>query len=274
MKQLLAKTKGKAGKYFKVFKDDHIFELPETLSDAIEYDSDYKLDDEQWFKIKDFTNKEYCDELLKIEFLSTEYNSISQDDYKNISHFVSFDKGVYLYQKVTPYQLLRKRYIALDTSPRIIKSTSIIPIPNFVDACFKKDDNTLYFKKLSRVNTIFKGIDVIYREATDDETKTFLNNDIINLEDDFNSSKVKKANRKRIALAMDALNNFSKPDKKNILKYIGDYCAELKYDEKKSKYRISSEDDLKKLLFGIEQRYYTTLVGEEKRVANSILKLQ
>jgi len=74
---------------------------------------------------------------------------------------------------------------------------------------------------------------------------------------------------------MDTLNSFSKPDKKNILKYIGEYCSELKYDNKKSKYSISSEDDLKKLLFGIEQRYYTTKFGKkEKRVANSILKLQ
>jgi len=198
MKYLLAKTKGRTGQYFKVLKDDYIFELPETLSDAAEYNSDYNLDDEQWFKIDNFKDKEYCDELLKVEFVGTEYNSISQNDFKKISHFVSVDNGVYLYQKVTPYQLLEKRCILLGDSPSIINKISIIPIPNFVDACFKKDGNTLYFKKLSRVNTIFKGIDIIYREATDAETNTFLNNDFINLEDDFNFLKVKKANRKRI----------------------------------------------------------------------------
>ena len=35
-------------------------------------------------------------------------------------------------------------------------------------------------------------------------------------------------------------------------------------------FHVESEDDLKKLLYGIEQRYYTTKVGNEKRLANSI----
>jgi hypothetical protein len=32
----------------------------------------------------------------------------------------------------------------------------------------------------------------------------------------------------------------------------------------------SSDDELKFLLYGIEQRFYTTMFGQEKRLANSI----
>ena len=33
---------------------------------------------------------------------------------------------------------------------------------------------------------------------------------------------------------------------------------------------IGSEENLKQLMYGIEQRYYTTPIGNEKRLANSI----
>ena len=68
---------------------------------------------------------------------------------------------------------------------------------------------------------------------------------------------------------MKTLNELNEDDRKNIFSYIGDYCPELQIAE--SSFEIGSEDDMKKLLFGIEQRFYTTLVGGEKRIANSII---
>ena len=41
--------------------------------------------------------------------------------------------------------------------------------------------------------------------------------------------------------------------------YIESYCeAKLKFDGKTNKFKISTDDELKILLYGIEQRYYTT----------------
>jgi hypothetical protein len=37
--------------------------------------------------------------------------------------------------------------------------------------------------------------------------------------------------------------------------------------------RFLGEEELKKLLYGIEQRYYTTRQGGERRLANSITPL-
>ena len=36
-------------------------------------------------------------------------------------------------------------------------------------------------------------------------------------------------------------------------------------------FAVNSEDELKLLLYGIEQRFYTTLVGGERRIANSVI---
>jgi hypothetical protein len=272
MKHLIAKTKGAKGKYYKILTDNEIFNAP-NVSDSVKYNSDYKLDDGQWFHISEFSQESYMDAFLEKQFISTEYDNISQSQFRSLSHFVEIQSNEYLYQKITPTQLLRKRYIALDNKPRIVKETSLIPIPHTVDAYYKKDEDKLYFKKLTRITTIFKGIDSIYKEATEAETAQFLAEPFIKLENDFGAKNVKKANRKRIALAMNTLNTFKPKERKSIMNYIGGYCPALKYDKSTSAYSIESEDELKQLLFGIEQRYYTTPVGGEKRVANSVLAL-
>ena len=38
-------------------------------------------------------------------------------------------------------------------------------------------------------------------------------------------------------------------------------------------FEVGSENELKMLLYGIEQRFYTTPVGGEKRLANSVITL-
>lgn len=53
--------------------------------------------------------------------------------------------------------------------------------------------------------------------------------------------------------------------------YIHSYCEQkLTFDKENSKFEINSGDELKYLLYGIEQRFYTTPLGHEKRLANSV----
>ena len=63
-------------------------------------------------------------------------------------------------------------------------------------------------------------------------------------------------------------------DRNQILSYIHSYCEEkLKFDTENNKFEIKSDQELKFLLYGIEQRFYTTPIGKEKRLANSIQTL-
>lgn len=56
-----------------------------------------------------------------------------------------------------------------------------------------------------------------------------------------------------------------------MLLYIHSYCEEqLKFDAENNKLKIKSDQELKFLLYGIEQRFYTTLIGKEKRLTNSV----
>ena len=118
---------------------------------------------------------------------------------------------------------------------------------------------------------IFKGMAILYREATDQEVKVFLSNSFITLTDGFETDKVKKTNRKLIAQAVDQFSNMKQEDREKIFSYIKEYCPNLSVEDQQ--FAISSNKDLKMLLYGIGQRFYTTPVGDEQRVANSTITL-
>ena len=130
----------------------------------------------------------------------------------------------------------------------------------------------MYFQRLESISGIFKGIEELYREATMLEVVEFLDSEFITLKGDFEAAKVKTLNRKRIALARDILSGLCAEDKEMIISYIKVYCPDLSAEEQK--FTVSSDDDLKMLLYGIEQRYYTTPVGNEQRVASSTYPLK
>lgn len=270
MDYLIAKTKGRHGDYYKVMSDEEIFELPNNLNNTVEYDADHNLDEDSWFAITEFSEREYCIEFLTRRFISADYNQLPQADYTKIDFLCSYQTGVYFFQKISSKQLIRKKYFTLSDEPTLYENAPIIVINDYADAIYVKNEDTLYFKNLSSITTIFRGIDILYREATQEETQEFLDNDFIELADDFSADNVKKANRKRIALAMETLQKFKPREKKQIFTYIREYCEDLQFDENAENFSISNEEDLKKLLYGIEQRYYTTRIGNEKRLANSI----
>lgn len=276
MNYLLAKTKAKRGRkgdMFKVLSDVSVFKLPDDLNNPKEYDTNYKLEDDEWFAITGFSTKEYCIEILKKRFIATDYNEIQKVDYGSIDFLCSIQAGVYFFQKLSSSQIIKRDYISFNDEPKFVVNEPIIVIDNFPDAIYIKTTDILYFKKLTSITSIFKGIDELYKEATEKETEEFLANDFIKLDNNYSAEKVKPANRKRIAMAMETLKKFTPTEKKDMYSYIREYCDELNFDETNENFIISDEEELKKLLFGIEQRYYTTKLGNERRLANSVTTL-
>jgi hypothetical protein len=272
MNHLVAKTKGRKGDFFKILSDTSIFSLPDDLKNFKPYEPDYKLEDEEWFSIQDFSTKEFCIPFLRKMFISTEYPQIKVSEYVNIDYLCSIQDDKYFFQKMAANQLIKKKWFSVSNSPTLVKDEEIILINNFADAIYDKTNDVLYFKKLASISAIFKGIEILYREATYDETKQFLEFDFIKLAKGYNVDSVKTANRKRIAMAMDTLSKFTKDEKKSVFKYIHEYCKNLTFN--RNSFSIETEDDLKQVLYGIEQRYYTTPLGNEKRLANSITKIE
>ena len=276
MNYLIAKKKRTNNTYYLVLSQDElIYEIPADLLNIKNYDTNYKLEDDEWFGIQNFSNTDYCIPLLTQDFNSAELHQIGNTEYNKVKFFCSYqDEDDYCFQKFVYSNIISKKWITLNGEPVIKVNEPILILKPIPDAIYRKSTDTLYFKNLSDTKSIFPEIIELYKEATDDETEDFLNSDFINLNDGFDKTKVNTANRKRISMAIETLAKLKDEHKTQIHNYIKDYCPELDFSEEDNTFSVGSEDNLKNLIFGIEQRFYTTLVGSERRLANSISKLE
>ena len=276
MNYLLAEVKDRKAGLFKVMSDERsLFDMPD-LSDKQAYSPSYKLEDGEWYKLDDFSSRGYGNNLIgstldyKI-FDSTVYNQIAKRQYSKINYLCSKQDDYFLFQKMSPARLVYKKWFHISGEPTLEIDKPIMILNGSVDAVYDINGDSLYFKNIARIKSMFKGIEELYREATQDEVDAFLDHGFISLEETFTSDNVKTANRKRIAMAIDILSQFTEDDEKQIFQYIHSYCEDVPFNDET--FLISTENHLKMILYGIEQRYYTTLLGNEKRLANSILTL-
>lgn len=273
MNHLMVKIRKRGnGKYRKVMSEDNFFKLPEDLDNPIEYSPDHNLDEDSWFAISGFSTKAYCLDILKNDFNSVEIPQLAKIEIDKIDFIFSYqNKNEYYFQRVSKSHIINKKLLYLGDAFEFIENTKFVVINDIPDAIYIKNEDKLYFQKLTTITPIFKGVEELYKEATEEETKKFLEQSFLCVSKDFSSTKVKKANRKRIAMAINTLEDFNIEEKNEIFEYINNYCPDL--EKKDNSFVIKSNEDLKSLLYGIEQRYYTTPVKSEKRIANSVIIL-
>lgn len=278
MNQLLAKIKNRKQNFTKAFKkvidNKNCYSFPNNMQ-SIEYNPNTLLEDSQWYCISNFSQHEFCIDLLNDEnFDSADFDTLSRSEFSKIDYLCSYQDNNYFYfQKIRPSQLLFKKRILFSFGSNFtydVDNASIV-INSYPDAIYKKDEDTLYFQKLETISSIFKGIDILYKEATDEETNEFLNNDFISTPENLEVSKIGKASRKRVAMAITILNRFSDDEKREILEYTKQNSG-LKHEN--GSFKINNEEDIKKFVWGITERYYETPISRELRVANSVINLQ
>ncbi|HCZ8663466.1 hypothetical protein [Citrobacter sp. 50677481] len=273
MNNVFAKIKRlRKNPYFKLLSDCTLYSpVVVTNGNCVVYNPDHNLDEEVWFKIDSFSEQDYCLPILKIDFDSKEFLSLTKSQFSNISYIMAEQDGDFYFQKVTPSQMIRKKTISFGDAAVVENDENRLVINEFPDAVFFKETNRLIFKDLATISSIFKGIDILFKEATEEEVTQFLSESFINLSEEYNVNKVSKPNRKRVALAMDTLATLTPADKAGMLLYINNYCqANVIFNPLSGTFSINSDDELKLLLYGIEQRFYTTPFGQEKRLANSV----
>lgn len=273
MNHVLARVKRLTKKpFFKIVSNYTLYEkVHVNLDNCVVYSSDHNLDEDSWFKVEEFSEQAFCLDLLKADFDSKDYDNLNKNQFSKISYIFSVQDEDFYFQKITSSLFITKKFIGFGEVANIEEGKDRLIVNERPDAIYFKGPDVLIFRNLAAISGIFKGIDVLYREATQQETEDFLRKDFIGLKNNYDGSKVSKPNRKRIALAMDSLGKLSDQERVDILAYIGDYCSEkLNFVEATKKFEISTDDELKLLLYGIEQRFYTTLFGKEKRLANSI----
>jgi len=261
--------------YFKLISDCTLFKTMNiNVADCIPYDPDHNLDEDAWFKVEQFSQQTFCPQILTEPFDEKEYDELTAAQFSKISCLVSVQHGSFYFQKLTPSLFVRKKTLSFGESFKIEDDGKRIVVNDIPDAVYRPEQDVLIFRSLATISGLFPGIDQLYKEATNEEVEDFLVEPFIALANDYNVAKVSKPNRKRISLAMTTLETMSVEDKEGMLVYIDDYCSQkLTFDRLNSTFEISTDEELKLLLYGIEQRFYTTPFGHEKRLANSVMAL-
>lgn len=265
----------------KILSDNHIFpDFSYENLDFVTYDYDYHLDDDAWFQIENLKNQDFCPGFLDnlTLFDSKMFSEIKKEEIniEKIKYLVSCTNDALFFQKITGSLLLKKKHLLtiFRNGAQLCKPQDLLVIKDIPDAVYIIRDDRLIFRNLSSISSIFKGIGDLYREATNTEVQQFLEIDFIDLKEDFLSEKVSIPNRKRIALVQDRLNNMTLDQKQELLNYLAEYENNtLKFNADGSRVEISTDVELKHLLYGIDERYYTTLLGKEKRLANSVQRI-
>lgn len=276
MNYLIARKKRTNNTYYNIITEEHaeFYTIPDDLNPSRPFDNNYSLEEDEWFGIQNFTETEYCIPILQGEFNSAINNQIGNNEYRQVKFFCAYQSdNFYCFQKFSSGTLISRKWFNLTGEPTLKSEQPIFILKEIPDAVYVKDADTLFFKKLTDLKTIFPNIIDLYKEATDAQTETFLANDFINLDESYTTDMVKSANRKRIAMATETLANLDPGQRNEIHTYIRGYCPGLSFSEENSTFDIVNEEHLKLLIFGIEQRFYTTLVGNERRVANSISRI-
>ena len=242
------------------------------INSSIPYAPSAILEEGEWFYVSEASSQEYTNGLLNHELESVNFDSLGRQDFEAIDFLFVDEQGGLYFQKVSRTKLVaRKSVLCFGEEFRYEKNRQELVINDSPDAIDSRTEDRLYFRKLESITSIFKGIDQLFREATDEDVFDFLRNDFISLHSGYDVSDVKTPNRKRIALAKNTLERLTRTDRGRIFSYIGEYCLNLSHDN--GAFEIGTEDELKMLLYGIEQRFYTTPVGGEKRLANSVIPL-
>jgi hypothetical protein len=257
--------------FFKLISDYTLYEgVNVSAASCVAYSPDHNLDEDSWYKIEGFKNRDFCLDILKNNFDTKEYEELKKDKFSEIAYLFAIQGDNFYFQKVSPSLFITRKFIVFGEVAKVEQPENRLVIKPSPDAIYLQRSDTLVFRDLAGIASIFKGIDILFKEATKEEVNSFLAESFIKLKN-YGVDDVSKPNRKRIGLAMKTLSTMTPEDRTSLIPYINDYCKNtLTYDDASGKFIISEDDDLKQLIYGIEQRFYTTLISKEKRLANSV----
>ena len=277
--QILGKIKCKRNElgYRKLISvDDNVYEnITSLVQESLLYNPNTLLESKnQWYKLTEFSHNEFLNSNLNsIIESSASYSMLKHEEWGLLVYLLVInDNFIYIQGIGKNISVKKKKLFKISDGFQYDAQREEIIIKDIPDAIYDIGADTLYFQKLLSLTKIFPGIDSLYKEATDQEIKTFLKQSFIILKNSFSYSEVKTLNRKRIALLQGMMVDLSIEEKMRIISYIGEYCSSLKRVE--DAFEIGTEKDLKLLLYGLQERFYTTPIGDEKRIANSIIPIK
>ena len=266
MNELIGKVKSEY-KNILSQKDKILGSIDFSKVETIDFKPSHKLDDDEWFQIKNFSKQTFYIEQCDKNYSTASLSQLSNEEYKILSCLCIFQGNERHFQRITPALYVSKKTL-LDYSgqPKIVEHKQQIEIKSESDAIYFISKDILYFKNLGKIKSIFPGIEELHRVATQMEVDKFLAHKFIKLSD-YETKTVGTQNRKRIADIGAKFEKLSSDKKQKLIKYAKEKSG-LIVD--KDAFEIGSDVDLKKMIYAMDQRYYYADIYEEERIASSI----
>ncbi len=266
---IYGKVKKKNNLFRILASPNNIYSLEQIPDEAYEYDPGVLIEPEEFYKLSNFSGSEYASDFIKSEINSVDFNQITKEGLKKLSYICTVQDNFLFFQAISTSYYISKKWFSIEELT-LEEEKPIITINEKAEVIYDNIADVLYFKKLSTANRIFRGLDQLYREATAEESQEFLDSEFLDVTEDYTVDRISIPNRKKIALIKDILNQYNDIEKQAIYNYTQEY-GQVAYED--GKFKIETDNDLKHVLWGIEQRYYTTPIGGEKRVANSVITI-
>lgn len=241
-----------------------------TQLTKVTYTSAAVLQADEWFEVDLNTLPNVSDPLEKLNRqVNNSLPTISRIQYKDILYIVfkKSNEDYFYLQKILPSaKVYGKQLVSFSSQPDLIEQPIVI-VAEVPDAIYEISTKKLIFKKLDFLESIFTGLNTLFRTATTAEvTQFFQLGGLLAIDPLYTVDKVGIPNRKNIAKALDIYNSYTPQIQQSLHAYI--QTLGLPADAN-GKYIITDEQSLKNFAYAIQERFYTTQASMQDRLAQA-----
>ena len=276
---ILAKCK-REYKILKLKKEDinKLYQSPITeQTQLIEFNSEAKCEADEWLYIDLLNHKEEIITPFLDLFKSTaNLNTFDDDSFSSMDFLITKAKesNELILKKITKAKRLENISILQIKGRQVGPSAlKVINIPNGIELdgnidAYYDGNNRLYFKHFNKIHNIFKGIDIFYREANEEEVASFKNSACLELSG--YTREIGIRNLKMIAIIKDNPKiNLNQPEYiQQMISQAANFDA-ITLSVENNKFIINNESDLSQFLKLALGRFYINPLTDDKMLANT-----
>lgn len=243
------------------------------------FQPDYKLADDEWFYVVLNADDKALMAYIPTVESTADINNIIRNQYKDLAVLYLANKDSDGKIKIIFNRIFNKFYITskiflkfIDSGEAIVTTEeNVVEFNSNVDAYWDGNSSKLYFKNYLTIKPLFKGIDKFYRSATSEEVDSFVKSDFFKVEDTFKSEDLGERALRHIAGFIDdkSINFNDLAVRKNYNEYAKIFSESGFSIAEDGKFILAKASDLTHVINLLQERYYTTQITNEKRVAHS-----